>query len=124
MIKATLTPTPRVRLMQYTAPHTDCTLNLDGLISSWALTMSVIDDLDHLWRSNFASWAPITTLFRHIYLPPWISQKIGRFRILVIGRANAGKTTILQRVCNTWDNSEIYNNAGKKVGITMLAGGW
>ncbi|KAG2337644.1 hypothetical protein BDR05DRAFT_841150, partial [Suillus weaverae] len=46
-----------------------------------------------------------------------------RFRILVIGRANAGKTTILQRVCNTRENPEIYNSAGKKVGIIMLRGG-
>ncbi|KAG2113747.1 uncharacterized protein F5147DRAFT_570991 [Suillus discolor] len=57
----------------------------------------------------------------HIYLPPWILQ-IGRFRILVIGRANAGKTTILQRVCKTRDNPEIHNSAGEKVDITMLRG--
>ncbi|KAG2105478.1 uncharacterized protein F5147DRAFT_579477 [Suillus discolor] len=52
--------------------------------------------------------------------PSQIREKIGRFRILVIGRANAGKTTILQRVCNTRENPEIYNSAGNKVGITML----
>jgi GTPase SAR1 family protein len=51
--------------------------------------------------------------------PSKIREKIGRFRILVIGRANAGKTTILQRVCNTRENPEIYSSAGKKVGITM-----
>ncbi|KAG2349482.1 hypothetical protein BDR05DRAFT_955378 [Suillus weaverae] len=54
--------------------------------------------------------------------PSEIRQQIGRFRILVIGRANAGKTTILQRVCNTRENPEIYNSAGIKVGITMLRG--
>ncbi|KAG2344140.1 hypothetical protein BDR05DRAFT_961985 [Suillus weaverae] len=54
--------------------------------------------------------------------PSKIWKKIGRFRILVIGRANAGKTTILQRVCNTRENPEIYNSAGEKVGITMLCG--
>ncbi|KAG2105514.1 uncharacterized protein F5147DRAFT_579385 [Suillus discolor] len=52
--------------------------------------------------------------------PSRIREKIGRFRILVIGRENAGKTTILERVCNTRDNPEIYNSAGEKVGITML----
>ena len=31
-----------------------------------------------------------------------------RFRILVIGRANAGKTTLLQRVCNTTEDPCIY----------------
>ncbi|KAI6116688.1 hypothetical protein EV401DRAFT_1864530 [Pisolithus croceorrhizus] len=40
---------------------------------------------------------------------------IKRFRILVMGRANAGKTTILQRVCNTTDNPEIFDGEGNKV---------
>ncbi|KAG2051227.1 hypothetical protein BDR06DRAFT_959218 [Suillus hirtellus] len=52
--------------------------------------------------------------------PSEIREKIGRFRILVIGRANAGKTTILQRVCKTRDNPEIYNSAGKKVDLAVL----
>ncbi|KAI6103978.1 GTP-binding protein [Pisolithus croceorrhizus] len=41
---------------------------------------------------------------------------IRRFRILIIGRANAGKTTILQRLCNTTDQPEIYDSEGKKRG--------
>ncbi|KAG2344180.1 hypothetical protein BDR05DRAFT_999335 [Suillus weaverae] len=49
-----------------------------------------------------------------------IKEKIGRFRILVIGRANAGKTTILQRVCNTRENPDIYNSAGKKIDPAVL----
>jgi len=32
-----------------------------------------------------------------------------KFRVLIIGRANAGKTSILQRVCDTTDNPEIYS---------------
>ena len=32
-----------------------------------------------------------------------------RFRILVIGRANAGKTTLLKRVCKT-DEDPVYNS--------------
>ncbi|KAK6977123.1 hypothetical protein R3P38DRAFT_3220612 [Favolaschia claudopus] len=31
-----------------------------------------------------------------------------RFRVLVAGRANAGKTTILQRVCETTESPEVY----------------
>ncbi|KAH9168578.1 hypothetical protein EDB89DRAFT_1580181 [Lactarius sanguifluus] len=31
-----------------------------------------------------------------------------RFRVLIIGRANAGKTTILQRVCDTMGSPSIY----------------
>ncbi|KAI6151508.1 hypothetical protein BKA82DRAFT_169421, partial [Pisolithus tinctorius] len=38
-----------------------------------------------------------------------------RFRILVMGRANAGKTTILQRLCNTTDQPEIFDEKGQKV---------
>ena len=38
-----------------------------------------------------------------------------RFRILIIGRANAGKTTILQRVCNTTEQPKIFNQEGHEV---------
>jgi hypothetical protein len=32
-----------------------------------------------------------------------------KFRVLIIGRANAGKTSILQRVCGTTDSPVIYS---------------
>src|SRR6267378_596294 len=35
-----------------------------------------------------------------------------QFRVLIIGRANAGKTTILQRVCDTTESPTIYRNIG------------
>ena len=38
-----------------------------------------------------------------------------RFRVLIIGRANAGKTTILQRVCNTTEQPKILNRKGREV---------
>jgi GTPase SAR1 family protein len=31
-----------------------------------------------------------------------------KFRVLIVGRANTGKTSILQRVCDTTESSEIY----------------
>src|SRR6266404_6418200 len=39
-----------------------------------------------------------------------------QFRVLIIGRANAGKTTILQRVCDTTESPTIYHNnsSGKR----------
>jgi len=37
-----------------------------------------------------------------------------QFRVLIIGRANAGKTSILQRVCNT-TNSTIINGGNEEV---------
>jgi septin family protein len=45
----------------------------------------------------------------------YIRDKIGRFRILVIGRANAGKTTILQKVCNTTEQPVIHTASGEMV---------
>ncbi|KAG6862105.1 hypothetical protein C0995_005915 [Termitomyces sp. Mi166 len=38
-----------------------------------------------------------------------LREKYEHFRILVIGRANAGKTTLLKRVCNTDEDPCIYN---------------
>ena len=35
-----------------------------------------------------------------------------QFRVLIIGRANAGKTTILQRVCDTTESPTIYRRNG------------
>ena len=37
-----------------------------------------------------------------------------KFRVLVLGRANAGKTTILQRVCERTQSPKIYRG-GKEV---------
>ena len=44
-------------------------------------------------------------------------QKYSHFRILVIGRANAGKTTLLKRVCNTTDDPRIYDEGKNLVGF-------
>jgi len=38
-----------------------------------------------------------------------LRKKYKHFRILVIGRANAGKTTLLKRVCNTTEEPCIYD---------------
>ena len=44
-----------------------------------------------------------------------LRSKCGHFRILVIGRANAGKTTLLKKVCNSVDDLEIFSRSGEKV---------
>ena len=50
-----------------------------------------------------------TTIMSHID-PYKLRAKFTHFRILVIGRANAGKTTLLQRVCNTTEDPCIYDD--------------
>ncbi|KAI6098925.1 GTP-binding protein, partial [Pisolithus croceorrhizus] len=49
-------------------------------------------------------------------------KNIKRFRILVMGRANAGKTTILQRVCNSTDKPEIFDGEGNKIEDIVVQG--
>ncbi|KAG8824695.1 hypothetical protein FRC19_001275 [Serendipita sp. 401] len=50
----------------------------------------------------------------------WIRSACRRFRILIIGRANAGKTTILQKVCNTTELPVVYNTKGKEIDPVIL----
>ncbi|KAI6100088.1 GTP-binding protein [Pisolithus croceorrhizus] len=49
-------------------------------------------------------------------------KNIKRFRILVMGRANAGKTTILQRVCNSTDKPEIFDGEGNEIDDVIVQG--
>ncbi|KAI5993172.1 hypothetical protein EDC04DRAFT_2807071 [Pisolithus marmoratus] len=49
-------------------------------------------------------------------------KKIKRFRVLVMGRANAGKTTILHRVCNSTDQPEIFDGKGNKIENDIVQG--
>lgn len=44
-----------------------------------------------------------------------IRWKYSCFRVLIMGRANAGKTTILQKICNTIEQPEIYDVRHQKV---------
>jgi len=51
-----------------------------------------------------------------------LQEKFGRFRILIVGRANAGKTTILRAICNTTENPEIYDGYGRKIDPSQVEG--
>ncbi|KAF8808200.1 GTP-binding protein [Phlegmacium glaucopus] len=61
-----------------------------------------------------------STALPHDHRSEEIREKAPRFRVLVIGRSNAGKTTILQRVCNTTKQPEIFNTEGKKIKKSIL----
>ncbi|KAG2147488.1 GTP-binding protein [Suillus bovinus] len=45
---------------------------------------------------------------------------VRRFRVLIIGRANAGKTSILHKVCNTTDEPEIHDTKGHKIDAAVV----
>ncbi|KAG1793215.1 hypothetical protein EV424DRAFT_740803 [Suillus variegatus] len=49
-----------------------------------------------------------------------LRRMMKRFRVLIMGRANAGKTTILQKVCNTTDQPKIHDTKGKKIDTTIV----
>jgi len=49
-----------------------------------------------------------------------LRAKYTRFRILVIGRANAGKTTLLKRVCNTTEEPSIYEEGKNLVSYLLI----
>jgi GTPase SAR1 family protein len=42
-------------------------------------------------------------------------SKCKHFRTLIVGRANAGKTTLLKKVCNSIEDPEIFSPSGEKV---------
>ncbi|KAH8822455.1 hypothetical protein DL96DRAFT_351899 [Flagelloscypha sp. PMI_526] len=47
-----------------------------------------------------------------------LKKQCGSFRVLVIGRANAGKTTICQKMCNTTGKAVARDTLGKKVEVS------
>ncbi|PPQ76603.1 hypothetical protein CVT26_012856 [Gymnopilus dilepis] len=51
-----------------------------------------------------------------------LRQKYDHFRILIIGRANAGKTTILKRVCNTTEDPQLYDEGRNLLEPTSARG--
>ena len=96
-----------------------------------ASTVPLTEETDHIGPARGTAVSTGTEDTHHIdpIVPPSIEEdfrldpaqvkkhfdRIGRFRILVIGRSNAGKTTLLQRVCNTTELPEIFNAHGERV---------
>lgn len=62
----------------------------------------------------------LSTRIRHTSVMASSVDKFPRFRVLVIGRANSGKTTLLQRVCNTTESPIVRDQNGKKVTGSLL----
>ena len=53
-----------------------------------------------------------------------IRKKFPRFRVLVIGRANAGKTSLLQRLCKTTEFPIGRDRNGNEVSVDFLCRNW
>jgi GTPase SAR1 family protein len=66
---------------------------------SWRYEYCIIDHINHFTLQNTVS--PMDTK-PHRQVPEI------PFRVLIIGRANAGKTSILQRVCETTESPSVY----------------
>ncbi|KAJ7717336.1 hypothetical protein B0H16DRAFT_1611431 [Mycena metata] len=54
--------------------------------------------------------------------PVAIRAKCHRFRALILGRANAGKTTVLKKVCNSTEDPEIHSPNGTKIELETVEG--
>ncbi|KZP26036.1 hypothetical protein FIBSPDRAFT_887698 [Athelia psychrophila] len=52
---------------------------------------------------------------------PSLRLRCPYFRILVMGRSNAGKTTILKKVCNSVDDPLIFGSSGKQIDASVVA---
>ena len=65
--------------------------------------------------------APTTAVTDDLEEAAKLRAKYTRFRILVIGRANAGKTTLLKRVCNTTEEPSIYDEDKNLVSYRLIA---
>jgi hypothetical protein len=52
-------------------------------------------------------------------VPQDVGDKLERFRILIVGRASAGKTTLLQRVCNTTEYPQVFDSNGIEVWLAF-----
>ncbi|KAJ7508206.1 hypothetical protein B0H11DRAFT_67518 [Mycena galericulata] len=49
-----------------------------------------------------------------------LRSKCKHFRVLVMGRPNAGKTTLLKKVCDSTKDPEIFNPRGKRLGPEVI----
>jgi hypothetical protein len=108
---------------------------------SWSLLYLVSKRLLGKWQhtnissSNFAAdsrapcFRPLATAVFHLthiavmatqQIPPNVPFEV-KFRILIIGRANAGKTTILQRICDTTESPKVYraDSSGRRKQVRL-----
>ena len=95
-------------MLEMAPPHaTSLTAGPEGLSN-----ISAREDLNSLnsqedTQQNLSVGPVVPSVPDDQKIEPVRSEKV-QFRVLIIGKANAGKTSILQRVCDTTDSPEIY----------------
>jgi hypothetical protein len=83
-----------------------------------------LDRVNHRSIKSINSFASQTS---SLFVAPMDTQQPRRriptiqFRVLIIGRANAGKTSILQRVCDTTESPVVYRGDEEVRGPTFLS---
>jgi hypothetical protein len=92
--------------------------SLTCLIST--LRTGTVWDLGHTHKQSISSIIMMSTDAHPQALPSSsdsddIRKKFPRFRILILGRANAGKTTVLKKMCETNESPIIHDWRGRKV---------
>ena len=100
----------------------DCNAFLMTFVRTRAFISALTDNLNSVClRLSFTHSFPTYRTY-NTPLPPIVMDKVidlrskcRHFRILVIGRANSGKTTLLKKVCNSVEDPEIFDPSGKKV---------
>ncbi|KDQ06477.1 hypothetical protein BOTBODRAFT_247960 [Botryobasidium botryosum FD-172 SS1] len=85
-----------------------------------------ISCLSHRATRSLSHRATFSHIKRSIYYLPQHhsmpeTKRPTRFRVLIIGKANAGKTTILRALCGTDDEPEVYDRKGNKIGSVRTA---
>ena len=91
-------------------------LHIGWFFRGWQSQVVLLYSTQHHWAISI--FRQMSTSFQPKLTAQQIEKtraKFKQFRILVIGRANAGKTTILRRVCDTTDDPMIFDPSGKKV---------
>ncbi|SRR6266702_588613 len=92
---------------QFYHEKTDSQFQCQGQIGK-VNRVNVVNHQSRMGSNRFLHQTPPNTVApMHMQQPHPRIPKF-RFRVLIIGRANAGKTSILQRVCETTDSPVFY----------------
>jgi GTPase SAR1 family protein len=84
--------------------------------------MSLSDDsklpsMDELTLSDTEAMKKTSVDDMDLHEVEHLRAKLDRFRVLIFGRANAGKTSILAQICRSTKDKAIRTRGGKRVSL-------